>query len=72
MITQKEINKIKVFFNKNGYAVLKKSVPKRIINEIQRKQVLKIKEWTDAHPNYCEDNELYVEYQKLVKLWVFR
>ena len=37
------------------------------INEIQRKQVLKIKEWTDAHPNYCEDNDLYIEYQKLVK-----
>lgn len=37
------------------------------INEIQRKQVLKIKEWTDSHPNYCEDNDLYIEYQKLVK-----
>ncbi len=44
MITQKEINKIKVFFNKNGYAVLKKSVPKRIINEIQRKVHRLIKE----------------------------
>jgi hypothetical protein len=37
------------------------------INEIQRKQVLKIKEWTNTHPNYCEDNELYVEYQKLIQ-----
>ena len=37
------------------------------INEIQRKQVLKIKDWTDKHPNYCEDDSLYLEYQQLVK-----
>tara|TARA_Y100001935_G_C17236232_1_gene473166 strand:- start:33 stop:1052 length:1020 start_codon:yes stop_codon:yes gene_type:complete len=37
------------------------------INEIQRKQVLKIKDWTDRHPNYCEDDSLYLEYQQLVK-----
>jgi len=37
------------------------------INEIQRKQVLKIKDWTDKHPNYCENDYLYLEYQKLVK-----
>ena len=37
------------------------------INEIQRKQVLKIKDWTDKHPYYCEDDDLYLEYQQLVK-----
>ena len=37
------------------------------INEIQRKQVLKIKDWTDNHPHYCEDDDLYLEYQQLVK-----
>lgn len=37
------------------------------INEIQRKQVLKIKDWTDKHPNYCDDDCLYLEYQQLVQ-----
>jgi len=37
------------------------------INEIQRKQVLKIKDWTDSHPNYCTDDSLYIEYQKMIK-----
>jgi hypothetical protein len=37
------------------------------INEIQKKQVLKIKDWTDKHPNYCDDDELYLEYQQLVQ-----
>ena len=37
------------------------------INEIQRKQVLKIKDWTDKHPNYCDDDDLYFEYQQLVQ-----
>jgi hypothetical protein len=37
------------------------------INEIQRKQVLKIKDWTDKHPHYCEVDDLYLEYQQLVK-----
>ena len=37
------------------------------INKIQNKQVLKIKEWTDKHPNYCEDDDLYTEYQQLVR-----
>ena len=37
------------------------------INEIQRKQVLKIKDWTDKHPNYCDDDDLYLEYQQLVQ-----
>jgi len=37
------------------------------INEIQRKQVLKIKDWTDNHPNYCKDDALYIEYQKMIK-----
>ena len=37
------------------------------INKIQKKQVLKIKEWTDKHPNYCEDDDLYTEYQQLVR-----
>ena len=37
------------------------------INEIQRKQVLKIKDWTDKHPNYCDDDALYFEYQQLVQ-----
>ena len=29
--------------------------------------MLKIKEWTDKHPNYCEDDDLYTEYQQLVR-----
>ena len=38
-----------------------------LLNKIQKKQVLKIKEWTDKHPNYCEDDDLYTEYQQLVR-----
>jgi len=37
------------------------------INKIQKKQVLKIKDWTDKHPNYCEDDDLYTEYQQMVR-----
>ena len=41
MLKQKEIKKIKIFFNTNGYAVIKKSIPKKLINDIQ-KQVHKM------------------------------
>ena len=41
MLQQKEIKKIKIFFNTNGYAVIKKSIPKKLINNIQ-KQVHKM------------------------------
>jgi len=37
------------------------------INKIQKKQIRKIKEWTDKHPNFLDDPELYIEYQKMVK-----
>tara|TARA_A100001011_G_C14199723_1_gene795111 strand:- start:418 stop:1203 length:786 start_codon:yes stop_codon:yes gene_type:complete len=37
------------------------------INVIQRKQIQKIKDWTDKHPNYVEDDNLYVEYQQMVQ-----
>ena len=36
MIKTKEIEKIKFLFNLNGYAVVKKSIPKKLINEIQK------------------------------------
>ena len=37
------------------------------INKIQKKQIRKIKEWTDKHPNFLDDQELYIEYQKMIK-----
>ncbi len=37
------------------------------INKIQKKQIRRIKEWTDKHPNFLDDQELYIEYQKMVK-----
>jgi hypothetical protein len=37
------------------------------INKIQKKQIQKIKVWTDKHPNFIDDDFLYIEYQKMVK-----
>ena len=37
------------------------------INKIQKKQIRRIKEWTDKHPKFLDDQKLYTEYQKMVK-----
>ena len=41
MLNQKEIKRIKFFFNLNGYAVIKKFIPRKLIDELQD-EVLKL------------------------------
>ena len=41
MLNQKEIKRIKFLFNLNGYAVIKKFIPRKLINELQD-EVLKL------------------------------
>lgn len=37
------------------------------IQEITRKQIIKLKQWEDAHPNYLNNNSLYIEWQTMVQ-----
>ena len=45
---------------------LEKDKIKEKINELANKQRVSIKQWTDAHPNWMEDEKLKDEYVKLV------
>ena len=41
MLNQKEIKRIKFLFNLNGYAVIKKFIPRKLVNKLQD-EVLKL------------------------------
>ena len=38
----------------------------KIIRNISKKQQQKLKEWTDQHPGYEDNEELYFKYQKMI------